>query len=83
MDGVEHSGLYARRPLHDEPPERLATLPKTLVIFGSKDWVKTPSAERAARELPNFSLHVEPDDFHHLYIDHPELFHRLAAGFLS
>ena len=31
---------------------RLASLPPCTVIFGDRDWVKTPSAEDAARALP-------------------------------
>lgn len=80
VDGAEHTGLYARRPIADEPAERLAALPPVSLIFGEDDWVFTPSCYAALDRLPAGStLHVEPKGFHHLYMDKPGLFHRLAA----
>ena len=55
-------GLYARRPVADEPAERLAALPPTTVIYGERDWVMTESSLAAAREL-GCRLHVLPGGF--------------------
>ena len=83
VDGEEHRGLYARKPLADEPAARLATLPPTMVIYGERDWVQTPSALRAAETLPNFVLRVEPGAHHHLYLDRPSVFHTFAEEALT
>ena len=72
------AGIYARRPIADEPKERLATLPPTTVIYGQYDWVQTPSALEAARTLPNVTLRLEANAHHHLYLDKPSVFHCLA-----
>lgn len=39
-EGVEHFGLYGRRPLAAEAADRLATLPPTLLLYGDRDWVR-------------------------------------------
>ena len=83
VDGEEHRGLYARKPLADEPASRLAMLPPTMVIYGERDWVQTPSALRAAETLPNFALRVEPRAHHHLYLDRPAVFHAFAEEALT
>ena len=67
----------------DEPAARLASLPPCTVIFGDRDWVKTPSAEDAARALPGGRLHVVKGGFHHLYFDMPEKFHAMVAEALA
>jgi len=83
-DGSEHFGLYARRPLADESPERLATLPPILLLFGDRDWVWTPSVVRAADEaFPRCTLRVIEHAQHHLYLDRPDEFHKLAAEALA
>ena len=79
----DDSGLYARRPIADEPPERLAALPPCTVIYGERDWVMTPSALEAAKRLPGGHLHLVRGGNHHLYFDMPDVFHRLAAQALA
>ena len=37
-DDEPHAGIYGRRPLACEPAGRLASLPKSTVIFGDLDW---------------------------------------------
>ena len=83
VDMGDHRGIYARKPIADEPAERLARLPPTMVIYGEKDWVQTPSALRAANELPNFTLRYQQGAHHHLYLDHPAVFHRFVEEALS
>lgn len=79
-DGSEHIGLYARRPLVDEPPARLATLPPTLLLYGERDWVWTPSVLQAAEEaIPRCTLRVVEHAQHHLYLDVPDQFHKLVT----
>mmetsp|Transcript_8718 Transcript_8718/g.24192 ORF Transcript_8718/g.24192 Transcript_8718/m.24192 type:complete len:127 (-) Transcript_8718:274-654(-) len=78
-EGVDHVGLYGRRPIADEPPHRLACLPPSLLLYGDKDWVWTPSVRQAAEgALPSCTLHVIERGNHHLYLDLPEVFHTLV-----
>ena len=59
--------------------ERRAALPPVARSFGEDDWVFTPSVREALERLPAGStLHVEPRAFHHMYMDKPDIFHRLA-----
>ena len=39
------------RPLASEPAARLATLPPTLLLYGERDWVWTPSVRAAAAKV--------------------------------
>lgn len=82
VSAAEHSGIYARRPLAEEPAWRLALLPPTSVIFGERDWVMTPSVVDATKRLRG-RLHVVPGGNHHLYFDKPDKFHAVVAKALQ
>lgn len=77
-DDEPHGGVYGRKPLAEEPPERLALLPQTSVIFGDRDWIFTPSVAEAVDKLPHGKLRMVPGGHHHLYLDQPAKFHALA-----
>ena len=67
--------IVGRRPLAHEPPERLARLPPTAIIYGNHDWVShTTATASAAAALPNCTLHIEDHGNHHLYFDDPARF---------
>ena len=79
--GVEHSGVYGRRPIADEPAEELAKLAMPVVaIFGSDDWIFTPSVRAFVAKLPNATLHMVAGGKHHLYRHLPTEFHALVGA---
>ena len=78
--GAEHQGVYGRRPVADEPPEVLAKLAMPVhAIFGSDDWIFTPSVRAFVAKLPTATLHMVANGKHHLYRHLPEEFHRLVG----
>ena len=82
--GVEHSGVYGRRPIADEPAETLARLAMPVVcVFGSDDWIFTPSVRAFVAKLPNATLHMVAGGKHHLYRHLPTEFHALVGAALQ
>jgi len=63
-----------------EPPERLAGLPPTVLLYGSHDLHYIPTMPQAVKAVAATSPHpvsmyfVRHSD-HHLYIDNPGEFH--------
>ena len=47
-------GVYGRRPIACEPPERLAALGRARVVvaYGENDWLWAAGARARARDLP-------------------------------
>ena len=77
-------GFYARRPVCTEPPERLAKLPPTTLLYGSNDLHYIPTLSEAVKAVAAVSREPVRMDFvrradHHLYIDNPEDFHAKVA----
>ena len=52
-------------------------------IFGSDDWIFTPSVRAFVAKLPSATLHMVPNGKHHLYRDKPEEFHAALGAALQ
>ena len=54
-----------------------------VAIFGSDDWIFTPSVRAFVAKLPTATLHMVANGKHHLYRDKLEEFHDLVGAALQ
>ena len=61
----------------------LAGAMPVVAIFGSDDWIFTPSVRAFVAKLPTATLHMVATGKHHLYRHLPEQFHSLVGAALQ